>query len=645
MDSPVAPVRRSATPWVGFWACLGLIVAAVVLAPLALAAGERMPALQAWGPALVLPTEEQADSLSTQFQVQSDGSVIVTETIRWRFPDGEDRHGILRNVKVRAGYQDSETQYRYYELSGVVVTSPSGAPTDIAISDMGAFRQIRIGSPSQTVRGTADYVVQFRLANLVNDIGDGTAEFYYNVVDPSNGFPQLGVRAAVTAPVPATRAACFYGELGADTPCQAQAGATSTFSSPDLAAREGMSVVTSYPRDAFGDLTPDLRDGDSEAGGGSPVSPGQARALGWLAMGLGVLGPLLAGSLMGMLVWTRGRDEQYAGLTPGLTPGPGEDVPVVVGGEAPTVAVQFNPPPGVQPGMVGTILDEQVNLVDVTATLVDLAVRGHLTIARDDRGIFRADDWVLSRTAPPASAVPLAPYEQVLIDSIFAGGNQIALSQLKNRFKPTLDAVERLMYEEVVERGWFRRSPERARAGWTGLGTLLIFGSVFAAFFLGGMLSGLFADSGFPISPTWVLVGGGVVSGLIVRALGQRMAARTASGSAMLAQSRGFERYIATAEANQIKWEEAQEVFSKFLPFAIVFGLADRWAKTFEEVAAAAAAAGVSVASPTWYVGNWGTGGFSDVASSMDSFSTVAAGTFVSTPGSSGSSGFSGGGG
>lgn len=91
---------------------------------------------------------------------------------------------------------------------------------------------------------------------------------------------------------------------------------------------------------------------------------------------------------------------------------------------------------------------------------------------------------------------PSPPYEQVLIDSIFAGGNQIACPQLKNRFKPTLDAVERLMYEEVVRRGWFRRSPERARAGgWTGLGTLLIFGSVFAAFFLGGMLSGLFADS------------------------------------------------------------------------------------------------------------------------------------------------------
>ena len=105
---------------------------------------------------------------------------------------------------------------------------------------------------------------------------------------------------------------------------------------------------------------------------------------------------------MGLLVWSRGRDEQYAGLTPGLTPGVDQQVPVVVGGPRPTVAVQFTPPPGVQPGMVGTILDEEVNLVDVTSTLVDLAVRGHLQIARDDQGVFRADDWVLTRTAPPA---------------------------------------------------------------------------------------------------------------------------------------------------------------------------------------------------------------------------------------------------
>ena len=87
---------------------------------------------------------------------------------------------------------------------------------------------------------------------------------------------------------------------------------------------------------------------------------------------------------MGLLVWTRGRDEQYAGLTPGLSPGLGQEHQVVRGGPAPTVAVQFTPPAGVQPGLVGTIIDEEAGLTDVTATIIDLAVRGHLRISRDD---------------------------------------------------------------------------------------------------------------------------------------------------------------------------------------------------------------------------------------------------------------------
>jgi len=660
--------------------CLGIALVVLLLAPVALAdtspilakdtprdarieargvgashsVGE-VPAVDAWvagsgsgAPAALaaaLPAQEQADKLLTAFEVDTDGSVVVTETITWRFPEGEERHGILRNVKVRAGYQDSETQYRYYELTGVSVTSPSGAPTDISISDFGAFRQIRVGSPSETITGTADYVVRYRLAHVVNDIGDGTAELYYDVVDSSNGFPQRNVSATATGPVPATRVACFYGELGSTTPCEARAGATSTFTVPDLAAEEGASVLTSYPRDAFGDLTPDLREGSADADSSGIVSPGLGRALGWLTIGLGLLLPLLAGALMALLVWNRGRDEQYAGLTPGLAPGVDQQVPVVVGGPQPTVAVQFTAPAGVQPGMLGTILDEEVNLVDITSTIVDLAVRGHLRIARDDQGVFRADDWVLTRTSPPDTAAALAPYEQLLLDSLFSAGDRIALSRLKNHFKPTLDAVERLMYDEVVQRGWFRGSPQRQRSGWVGFGTFLLAGSVLFAVFGAGPLSALYQDAGFPISPSWVLVAGGIAAGLLVRVLGKRMAARTASGSAVLAQARGFKQYIATAEANQIRWEEAQDLFSRFLPFAIVFGLADRWAQVFEEVAAAATAAGHSLASPVWYVGDWSGGGFSRLASSMDSFSTVAAGTFVSTPGSSGSSGFSRGGG
>ena len=261
-------------------------------------------------------------------------------------------------------------------------------------------------------------------------------------------------------------------------------------------------MLTSYPRDAFGDLTPDLREGSADADSGGVVSPGLARALGWLTIGLAVLLPLLAGALMGLLVWSRGRDEQYAGLTPGLTPGVDQQVPVVVGGPSPTVAVQFTPPAGVQPGMVGTILDEEVNLVDITSTLVDLAVRGHLQIARDDQGVFRADDWVLTRTAPPATAARPRPVRAAARSTrSSSGGDRIALSQLKNHFKPTLDAVERLMYEEVVQRGWFRRSPERQRSGWVGFGTFVLAGSVLFAFFGAGPAVGGLPGRRVPVQP------------------------------------------------------------------------------------------------------------------------------------------------
>jgi len=82
---------------------------------------------------------------------------------------------------------------------------------------------------------------------------------------------------------------------------------------------------------------------------------------------------------------------------------------------------------------------------------------------------------------------------------------------------------------------------------------------------------------------------------------------------------------------------EEHDIFSKYLPYAIVFGCTDKWAHTFADLAATDQTA-------SWYVGS---GPFNAIvlAHSVDSFSTTAAGTLmVSTPSSSGSSGFGGGG-
>jgi len=594
-------------------------------------------------------TGERITAYDNTMQLAEDGSVRVTETITHQFPSsGPERHGITRDIRVRAGYQNREDVYRYYRMSDLTVSSPTGAPADVSESDFGAYIHVRIGSPDETVSGTQTYVISYTLAHVVNAIDDQRAEFVHDVVGIANEQWYDQINATVEAPAAPLQVGCNYGAQGSNSICEATSGSPSTFAHTDLKPGEAMTVAVSLPRSDFGDLEPELIEGSTsgEDTGASTVPPATSRLLGQLTAGLGVLLPLLATAGMSALVWTRGRDEQYAGLTPGLSPGVGEEGRTERRARPGTVAVQFNPPPGVQPGMVGTVVDESADTVDVTATILDLAVRGYLTITETEKSFGRAD-WLLTLTTPPQTAHALSEYEEMLLDGLFSSGSPVRLSDLKNTFSSTLTAVKGSMYNEVVRRGWFRRSPQSQRNSWSGLGTLLIFGGIASAFFLGGALPAGRPCSGVPLAGTTILAIGLVISGLVVKALGRRMASRTADGSAVLAQSLGFRQYLVTAEANQIKFEEAQQIFSAYLPYAIVFGVAEKWAHTFEQVAAAAAAQGIVISPPIWYVGpSWGTGGFFDsLTSGVDDFATQAAGTFISTPGSSGTSVFDGGGG
>ncbi len=60
-----------------------------------------------------------------------------------------------------------------------------GRPTTCSVSSFGAFERIRVGRADETVSGTHNYVVRYTLANYVNGFEDH-AEFYFNLVDPSN---------------------------------------------------------------------------------------------------------------------------------------------------------------------------------------------------------------------------------------------------------------------------------------------------------------------------------------------------------------------------------------------------------------------------------------------------------------------------
>ena len=71
--------------------------------------------------------------------------------------------------------------------------------------------------------------------------------------------------------------------------------------------------------------------------------------------------------------------------------------------------MQFTPPAGLRPGQIGTLIDEVANPVDVTATIIDLAVRGFLRIeeitnARAPRSRTGGSTWCCRRR--PRSSRP-----------------------------------------------------------------------------------------------------------------------------------------------------------------------------------------------------------------------------------------------
>jgi hypothetical protein len=257
---------------------------------------------------------------------------------------------------------------------------------------------------------------------------------------------------------------------------------------------------------------------------------------------------------------------------------------------------------------------------------VDLAVRGHLKIAQPGKHDF--EFTLLS------GGDQLVDYESNLLSRLFARGNQVTTDNLKDEsYAGLLNDTRGDLYQRVsTELRWFTRNPVMVR----GLAIVGGVGLVIVGVGL-GLLLGLVG---------WGLLGlAGVITGVGVLIMNNKFGARTADGSAVLAQAKGFELYLTTAEADQIKFEEGIDVFSRYLPYAMVFGVAERWTKVFEQLAARGA-----YTFPTyWYVGYYGGFGMGGLSSSMNALtssisSSLQAATAASSA-SSGGSGFSGGGG
>ena len=110
------------------------------------------------------------------------------------------------------------------------------------------------------------------------------------------------------------------------------------------------------------------------------------------------------------------------------------------------------------PAEMGTVLDETVHLADITATVLDLAVRGHLRIEeRESKGFLFLNhrDYELVRLE---SSEPLRPFETTLLSALFGADDRVLVSSLKNKFYHHVPTLKRSLYEMTGGGRWFAGS-------------------------------------------------------------------------------------------------------------------------------------------------------------------------------------------
>jgi hypothetical protein len=247
-------------------------------------------------------------------------------------------------------------------------------------------------------------------------------------------------------------------------------------------------------------------------------------------------------------------------------------------------ATESAPPPGMTPAESGMLLHGHVGARELAATLVDLSVKKYLRIsdATPEAGGSQAQhDLLFGRLRPEAEWQNLAPHEKTVLRQAFRDSDRTTFSQLQKRLPEIVPAMEEQIGFSLWEKGILRIDPGHpATPRWK------IFVYVFG---LMGLLNGMIAGKiglglqlyeypglGFPMIA--------VTMGIVVWAL-QDPANCTRKGVLTQTYLQGLRQFIAAVDADRLHRLERYR-FDELLPYAIVFGIEQKWAGRFHQLAA-----------------------------------------------------------
>ena len=524
------------------------------------------------------------------------GELHIVENINVIFSDYN--HGILRAIP------DS---YKHHSLQLHVnhISSTSGAPTGYTTYGSNGNTVLKIGNKSRTITGAQNYTIDYTLHNVISFYNDHD-ELYWDINGDQWQQPFEQVSAIFHIPAAAKpdtkQPVCYTGTFGStEQNCTVSAGG------------ETISFNTTKPLTANQTLTTAMGFGKGyfhPSKWYETVGEHTKQIVGLLAM------PILLGG-WAFRRWRKfGRDAKGRGV----------------------IVPQYGPPDGLIPLEAGALMHFSPDSKGITATIIDLAIRGYYKIIETKKEkLLGKDKLEYSFELQSADISALTDIEGQLLEAMFPDmnvGTAVAMADLKkSKLYTTVAAIQKKVTKNLVEQGYYRANPLTAGASmWVVVVILFfclfIFGSLLGSAFVVGTIIALIITAGFAFA----------------------MPARTPKGVETKEYIEGLKLYLNVAEKDRIKMlqspdakyaanarapKKTVELFERLLPYAIVLDVEKEWAKQFEDI---------YKQPPNWYSGNWTTFNAIMLTNSLTSnMQPALAGSFTA-PSSSSSSGFSGGG-
>ena len=528
------------------------------------------------------------DSTTT---VLTDGSLLVEEDILTDCGTLSGKHGIFRIVP-----EQSKTEKGIYKTPVKItsITDENGNPRQYSESRDAVNHTVsyKIGNPNITISGENTYKITYSVANAVRLTADNKDELYWNLM---GNFWEMEIdefNAQVVFPEAIRNGSeinVYSGQAGEKQNLLANWRWTGDNtleinSKSPLGARQAITLSVVFTAKAIDAYIPGVLDvyGDYL----------------WLVI------PLLF-FIFAFGVWMKhGRD------------------PVL----NKTIIPEFEIPDGLPP-MQLALLDANGVFADkmIAASIVDLAVKKHITIEEIKKTwALGKNDYLLSKIAPQGSAIRLTEPESVLLNEIFKTGKPVKISDLKEKFYLSIPTIRRVAVNQLVADG------DIANEGLSFKKIFLISGFLILWLMVFFINYGLVAI--LSVAATAIIL---IVFGLV-------MPKRTPKGAELNWRIQGFKLYMKTAEQYRQQFNEKENIFEKFLPYAMVFGMAKLWIKKMEQLYGKDYFTNYH---PAWYTGTTIAGfNANNFVSQIDSLSASIASNTGSSSGGGGG-GFSGGGG